>query len=236
MNMSIRLAAGCLATALACVACTAAFADVALKPREAPPGLSSYTPPVFPDYAKSRGIAKGTALIAVSWDEEGRAADVVVLNTSYPSFGEAAVEAASQWRRPGGKRGVQTYSLNFELGGVIVITSKMMTDYAAEVRAERPPRAAYPEELDAEPKALAQPMPSVPGEVMARYQAGRVVVEYFIDEDGRVRAPSIIHSTSDEFTQAALAAMAQWRYEKPRRGGLAVVTTMRYAFDFKMRN
>ena len=236
MKTSNRLAAGCLAAALVCAARTAAFGYITMSSHEGPPGLSSYTSPIFPDYAKSRGIAKGTALIAVLWDDQGRAADVVVLSTSFPSFGEAAQESAKQWRRPSGKAGVQTYNLNFELGGVIVVTGKMMTDYAAEVRAERPPRAALPEELDAEPKALTQPMPTVSAEVMAKYQTGRVVVEYFIDEDGRVRAPSIMHATSDEFAQAALAAMAQWRYETPRRNGLSVVTSMRYAFDFKVRN
>lgn len=236
MTTFTRFAAGCLATVLVCAAGSAALADVTMSSREGPPGLTHYVAPLFPDFPKSRGIAKGTALVAVSWDDQGRAEDVVVLDTSFPAFGEEAREAVSQWRRPAGKRGVQTYSFSFGIGGVLVVAGKMLNDYAAEARAERPPRAVLPEQLDEEPRLLVQPMPVVGADVTDKYQTGRVVVEYFVDEDGRVRAPSVIHATADEFARAALAAMAQWRYEAPRRGGKPVVTSMRYAFDFKARD
>lgn len=236
MKTNPRLVAGLLAAAFIGAAIPAAFADVTLNPREGPPGLSRYVAPLFPDYAKHRGIARGSALIAVSWNERGMPEDVVVLNTSFPSFGEEAQAAAREWRRRAGEKAVLTYALEFELGGVIVITSKMLTDYAAEARAERPRRPLQAEELDAEPRALEQPMPTVSAEVLGQYDAGRVVVEFYIDEDGRVRAPFVHHATAEEFAQAALAAMSQWRYETPRRHGLPVVASMRWAFDFKRRS
>ncbi|MBA4138071.1 MAG: hypothetical protein C0518_12210 [Opitutus sp.] len=233
MNSLIRVSAGCVAVALACAAVPAAFADVALNQREGPPGLSHYVAPMFPDYAKHRGISVGNVLLAVAWDETGRPSDVVVLHTSFPAFGESAVDAAREWRRPPGGKLVQTYNLQFELGGVITVVSKMLSDYAAEMRAERTPRAILPEELDAELRAIEQPMPTVPASVLGKYETGRVVVEFYVDEAGRVRAPVVHHATAEEFAQATLAAMSRWRYETPRRHGLPVVTSMRWAFDFK---
>lgn len=232
MNSIIRLAVGCIAVAVGCAAVPAALADAFEIQREGPPGLSRYVAPRFPDFAKHRGISVGNVLLAIAWDERGRPADVVVLNASFPAFGESAVDAAREWRRPAGEKVVQTYNLQFELGGVITVISKMLTDYAAEMRADRPPRAVMPEELDAEPRAIDQPMPTVPASAVGT-DTGRVVVEFYIDQDGRVRAPVVHHATSDEFARAALEAMSRWRYETPRRHGQPVVTSLRWAFDFK---
>jgi TonB family protein len=233
MKPILRFAGGLLSAALVCAAVPAAFGDVALKLREGPPGLSRYEAPLFPEYAKHRGIAKGSVLLAVAWRADGTPADVVILSSSFPSFGEAAQDAAWHWRRAAREPAVQTYGLSFELNGVIVVASKMLTDYAAEVRAERAPRAVQAEELDAELRALEQPMPTVSVAVSSRHETGRVVVEFFVDEAGRVRAPTIVHATADEFAEAALAAMSRWRYETPRRHGQPVVASMRWAFDFK---
>lgn len=232
MKTCTRLAAGCCAVALACTA-LADFGASFSERESVPPGVTRYVAARYPEMTKQRGISRGHALIAVAWNEAGTPADVLTLTATDPSFGEAGVEAAQQWRRPPGKAEVVTYRLNFSVSGIIVVAAKMISDYATELAADQTPRVWMAEDLDREPQAVVSPMPRFPDALRGSHDTGRVVVEFFVDEAGQVRAPAVNYATADAFAAEALATLRQWRFDPPRRHGRPAVSSMRWAFEFK---
>ncbi len=200
-------------------------------------GLTKYVAPQFPTMAEDQGlVAQGFATIAVAWQSDGRPSDVVVLRTNERLLGESARDAAMQWRRAPNPitREVAIYELKFVLSGVIVCRNTSAEAQLAESRSLEIPPLHLPsaEELDAPLKALKQPMPEFPVAAKGRWDEGTVVVEFYVDQDGRVRAPTVRESTAAEFSAEALSAMQQWQFETPRKNGQPAVMAGRWAFQF----
>jgi len=72
--------------------------------------------------------------------------------------------------------------------------------------------------------------PAYPYGALARGVEGSVLLEYTVDERGRVVAPRVIHATPPGvFDRAALNALSRWRYEP---NGSAP-TTMKVRLTFR---
>ena len=60
-----------------------------------------------------------------------------------------------------------------------------------------------------------------------------ITVEFYIDEEGRVRMPAIDREEPDDaYAAAAVAAVEQWQFEPPTRKGLPVLVLARQDFAF----
>ena len=58
-------------------------------------------------------------------------------------------------------------------------------------------------------------------------------MQYFIDQDGRVRLAAPVASDNDPFAQAISEAMRQWRFTVPRREGQPVIALVRQTFTLR---
>lgn len=76
--------------------------------------------------------------------------------------------------------------------------------------------------LDNLPRARAQSPPVYPHEARQSGLTGEVLVEFTVDQDGRVMNPRIVRSSHASFEAATLAAVAKWRFEPGRKNGRAV--------------
>jgi len=76
--------------------------------------------------------------------------------------------------------------------------------------------------LDHEPRARVQPAPDYPYEARAKTMEGTVVIEFRVDEAGNVYAPLVRSATSPVFVDAALRAVAKWKFEPGTRNGRPV--------------
>ncbi|HET7536605.1 MAG TPA: energy transducer TonB [Candidatus Didemnitutus sp.] len=198
-------------------------------------GLSKYTPPQFPAMASDEAITSGYATMAVSWDEQGNPSDIIALRSSNPYFVSASTDAIRTWRRLPelADKGTGIYELTYQISGVVVCSNKSLRAFQAKSRPSEPLKIATLDELDAQPRALTQPMPAFPAAAAGKWEQGKVVVEFFVDEQGHVRAPSVQESTAPEFSSEALAALRQWRFETPKKNGKPVVYSQRWSFDFR---
>jgi protein TonB len=88
-----------------------------------------------------------------------------------------------------------------------------------------------PSQLDNVPRTRVQTPPVYPRELMARGVSGEVVVEFLVDETGRVREPRVLSSTHREFEAPTLAAVAQWRFEPGTRN----LTPVRFRMSVPVR-
>ena len=195
-------------------------------------GLTRYSPPTFPVLASSNGIFDGAVWVAVGWDQHGNARDVLVLRATHAAFARAVEESVMRWARAPGYSDPRAnhFIVEFHTSGIVVSSSGSRLLPRNDLNFDPIPSR---EELDAPPHAIEQPMPSLAVAHAGQQRRGRVVVTFFVDEEGRVRAANMIEATSPEFAAATLAAMEQWRFQPAYRNGRPTIYGDRWAFDFK---
>ena len=88
------------------------------------------------------------------------------------------------------------------------------------------------EKLDRAPAPVAGAAPAYPREWADRGIKGRVVMQYYIDETGRVRMPTVVSADSPQLGWAAVAAVQGWRFQPPTRKGVPVLAKADQTFRF----
>lgn len=88
-------------------------------------------------------------------------------------------------------------------------------------------------DLDNTPRARSSPV--YPFEAKRDGREGRVTVEFMVDESGAVVSPHVVESTDRIFHDAALRAVAKWRFAPGRREGRAVRFRMAVPILFTLR-
>jgi periplasmic protein TonB len=88
--------------------------------------------------------------------------------------------------------------------------------------------------LDKTPMTRFQPAPAYPFEGKQQGMAGEVLVEFVVDERGRVHEPRVVSSTSRIFEEPTLRAVAKWIFEPGRRNGEVVRFKMAVPVQFRL--
>lgn len=79
-----------------------------------------------------------------------------------------------------------------------------------------------PVHLDNSPRTRFQPAPHYPPAGRSAGLAGEVMVEFTVDESGRVIEPRVVSSSDRIFEEPTLRAVAKWQFEPGRRHGRIV--------------
>ena len=77
-------------------------------------------------------------------------------------------------------------------------------------------------ELDNEPRTRVRVPPHYPMAAKQEGRGGEVLVEFVVDEAGRVLNPRVVRSTDRIFEEPTLRAVSKWRFEPGRRLGQIV--------------
>jgi TonB family protein len=222
-----------------------AFAQIGL-PAYVPIKIDQTTEAVFPRKMVAVGIKSGAASVAIAVDDNGRLTDYLVTAYSHPAFAESAVEAVKKWkfepaRVHGSPRNSKSdITFRFELEGVVVVTLTPLS-YGELVRFKIAPESeAYSActlaQLDRIPNPTKIVNPAYPNQLARSSLGGRIHVEFYIDETGRVRMPSVSRETneaSEELSAAAIMAVAQWQFDPPTMKGRPVLVLAQQDFNFK---
>lgn len=195
----------------------------------------------FPLAAERDGHFSGEVTAMVALDEEGHLTDWLVLRYTHPAFRDAVAAALPRHRfAPGRSRGEPApvrmqMSFSFQKSGALV--SRTMMDYlddrmqAMEGRAEFR-RVCPAAELDRPLSTTKVVTPSYPDELRARGEAGSVTIDFYVDEEGRVRLPAITSEDHPIFAREAVIALLQWRFEPPTSMGKPVIAHAKQTFNF----
>lgn len=216
----------------------------------APMKIIQTEPAIFPFAARDLGITEGTAHVSIAIDETGKLTDFLVTEYSYPAFGEAATIAVKKWQyKPAYLRGqpcsaAADLTFNFESKGIVVVNLDVST-YVEQWNYNLSPgaygfRVCTLKQLDRIPTPTKVVRPMYPLET-AKQQAGMVTVtvQFFIDQQGHVRLPSVSRQSSeanDQLAAAAVEAVSQWEFEPPLSHGHPVLVEARQEFNFKPQN
>jgi len=196
---------------------------------------------VYPYSMTSSGILTGEAQVVISVDAAGKLGDVLVVAYTNIAFADAAVGALKRWTYeaarvhgvPRSSRAYVLFKFSNDMGAMI---QKLPSLNDAGLLRSLNERYVYTpcklRDLDRipVPTEVVAPVPPKGG-----LSAKRVVtVEFYIDDQGRVRMPAIDRSEADDAcAAAAVRAVEQWKFEPPLRKGRPVLVLAQQNFSFE---
>jgi TonB family protein len=195
----------------------------------------------FPLQLNNSLVMAGDATVAIRVDRDGRLADCLVTGYSRKEFADSAVASLKVWRfEPPRVNGVPWSSVeevhfNFSRTGVVVSFSglEVNMDLVDEMgKGKYVYRSRTLRELDRIPTPVHVVSPVSPA--LGSGENKRIVaVEFYIDEEGRVRMPTVSRADVDSpFAASALDAVRQWRFEPPLYRGQPTLALVRQQFSF----
>lgn len=199
----------------------------------------------FPVNVDTMGLTAGEARIIFNIDAEGRLADYLIASYTQRAFADEAVRALKEWRyepalqygEPIGVRAAMIF--RFEAKGKVVSVMGIdslnsLFDAVGGTREVR--RVAEPDELDTPPQAIRTVNPRHParGE-RSDLSSGRVLVDFYLDDQGRPRMPVVMETDDPAFSVAAVNALMNWRFTVPTRKGEPVAVRVKQVFEFGPR-
>src|SRR5258708_1493501 len=196
----------------------------------------------MPNKLLQESIDQGEADIVVMINNDGQLMDWIVVGYSHPLFVKEVLDVLQKWKFvPAYKLGKPISSraelkFVFKNSALIRVMASNMGLIARQKIEER--KGEYwtfvcrQEDLDAPLDAKVEISPMPPDQLGATAKEGRVVVEYLVDPEGKVRMPLIISADDEAFARSVLLPITQCRYHVPRREGAPVITRVRHQFTF----
>lgn len=191
----------------------------------------------FPLQMLRRGITHGEVQLILKIGPDARLQDALVIAYTNKAFADSVLAALPQGvfrPRLVDGRAVTTIApvtVRFEVDGLLVIER-----YASDVVELRPGTLAYqpcdPTRLDQPLQTTVAPSPGYPRELREQAVQGRVELEYYVDESGRVRVPIVTQAGHEALANLSLEAVEQWRFVPPSSQGRPVLVRVRQLFLF----
>ncbi len=203
---------------------------------DTPPRPTGTVRAVYP-YALLKAGKEGKATVRYRINLSGQVAETSLGEVALPEFGyalQAAIECFEY--EPAIKAGRPSQALQAMLHE-FRIDEKWRTvtneDIALLQREEKKPETILnARDLDAKLVATSRRAPRFPLTVKPGTTKGEALVEFLIDEEGRVRLPRIVSASEVPFGYAAVQGVAAWRFEPPTRGGRPAVVRVRVPITF----
>ncbi|HZZ17755.1 MAG TPA: TonB family protein [Opitutaceae bacterium] len=191
--------------------------------------------PVWPYDLRLAGKG-GTATVTFTVDVNGVPKNEKVAEASDPSIGAALLAAVemSYFSAPAVDGKSEPTELKRTISFAVPEGADAVDPLAslvAEAKAGRVPGATG---LDAKLMPIFRASPVYPAALrLSGLPAGRAIIEFVIDQEGRVRLPRIVSATHPEFGWSAATAISQWVFEVPRRKGQPTEVKVQAPFQFK---
>jgi TonB family protein len=201
-----------------------------------PPRLTGMERPVYPLKLLREGI-EGSASVRLLINEQGQVLDAIVVKASHPEFGQALLAAAEQFHyEPATKGGRPNKALlgftqEFKRDNMYQLVSR--SELALLQREKKKPETITGAAgLDAKLTPTSRRPPNFPLSQIEVAPTGEAVIEFIVDEDGRVRLPHTISASHEAFGYAAIQGVAAWRFQPPKRGGRSVAVRVQIPIQF----
>lgn len=198
--------------------------------------------PIFPHRMDELGLTEGEVRIVISVDQEGKMSEYLVIGYTHPALVEPALAAIKRWEFEKPLFHGQPVSVQREMkflfqnrGSVVSMDLGTFLDiYLGRLFPDRfvyRPRTL--KELDRIPTPLVATAPVMgTNSSIAKGQTGIAVVEFFIDETGTVRMPSLVQSDDAMLGAVCAAAVNTWKFEPPTAQGRPVLVRAQQTFRF----
>ncbi|MEO6568597.1 MAG: TonB family protein [Opitutaceae bacterium] len=184
----------------------------------------------------------GEARLLVTVRADGEVTEWLITGYTAPAFRSETVAALKDLKfSPARLKGEPITArteivLHFEAHGILVSTSSPMEAFNVSNHSgfdQGDHYRAFPiGGLDRVPKALQIVRPIYPKELADQGVKGTVTVDFYIDEQGAVKMPSVLEQEPFALANAAVNAIRQWRFESPIRRGKPALAHVQQVFNF----
>lgn len=180
----------------------------------------------------------GSANVNLVIRPDGKVHEAYVLKATRPEFGLAARAAMEAWEfEPARKDGKPGWALITR--EVKFVRSGRDAPSESAQRLLRALKKAQPDipslaDLDALPQPVYQPVPQRPTGARGAAASGTVIVEFFIDRDGRAQLPRALQAPDESMAWAAVTAVSRWQFTPPLRGGKPVDARATVPLEFNL--
>jgi TonB family protein len=187
-----------------------------------------------------RQLVFGYAEVLFVVDKQGDTSDFVVLKETNPLFSEAIIQTIRHAEFEPARvndeivssRVIYRNKFHF-VGGAAIRHGTEKVPSRSELEQTATPMVHAVEELDQPLNAVETVAPEYPAELLEAALAGGVLVEYYVAEDGSVKAPAIISSSHDMLSESALGAIRNWKFDPPLISGEPVTVVAHQQFSFR---
>lgn len=209
---------------------------------DAPWKITQTIPAIFPPKLIQEGVTNGVARVRLSINASNELLDALVIYSTRKEFSDEALRVVKEWRFTAAlERGepigvVGDVEFQFRINGTIGVERRGPFGPADEPLGAANPqvyRAESMKNLDAIPAPTHVVPPSYPENWSDRGIRGTALVEFYIDETGRVRIPVVSRTDHPLLGGAALAAVMQWQFETPVSRGRPVLVRAEQLFTFE---
>jgi TonB family protein len=196
-----------------------------------PPRPSVLAEPVYPRERLLAGET-GAATAEFTVTERGVTTEVLLREASRPEFGAALVAAVESWRFDPALLTDQSAPAK------LVVAHKFTPPVSGAVNrlllALQPGGTGVGGAggLDQKLRPIWRIPPVYPQALLAEKPRGQAMIEFVIDQDGRARLPRVVSASREEFGWAAAAALSQWVFAQPLRGGQPTDVKVSIPFEF----
>jgi TonB family protein len=198
--------------------------------------------PPYPPSLQMEGITRGTVVVAVSIDAEGKVQDSLALAHTNEKLAKCALDALRGWRfiparYDGAPVPVQTeLTIDFSLEGAVITTNIVnhffFDNIAGAGDTTVTSHLCPANRLDRAPQLVAGDPPRYAEAAGKDGVRGRVRVHFYIDEKGEVRFASAVPVGHPYLLSQAVQAVRQWKFEPPTSNGRPVLVAAVQDFDF----
>lgn len=199
------------------------------------------TPVRYPVSLMREGISHGEARVLINIDAEGHLTESMVLAYTQKPFADAALAAIGEWRYEAARYGGETVgtvadiTFRFEIDGVLLV-ERIGIPHFPQNDTFGPAYAYKPHglrTLDRIPTPIHITQPIYPKEWIDQGLRGNVTVDFYIDETGAVRMPSVTSTQNPMLAAAAAAAVREWRFAPPLHKRRPVLAHCQQVFKFE---
>jgi TonB family protein len=190
-----------------------------------------------------RAVTQGEARVVICVDATGELTEWLVIGYTQPEFADSAVAAIKVWKFEAARLQGEPVGVTAELSfyytaqGVVVSSQNLVEMVEAQTMRMLDGRYLYQpcalSELDRLPVPVATVAPVYPRELAQKGVQGTVEVEFYIDQTGAVRLPSVTTKDNLELSRLAVAALNQWKFTPPTSRGRGVLVKAVQTFNFK---
>jgi outer membrane biosynthesis protein TonB len=191
-----------------------------------------------------QGIDEGEVQVVLSVDAQGKLSDLLIVGYTNSGFADAVAKVLPTWTYDAaqvhGRAQASRVDIDIKFSSEVNIMVVNLGWHYWENMSGGNRRFAYKTyklgDLDRIPTPIQIVRPGLPkGEAPSADRT--VTVEYFIDEEGRVRVPTVDRDqASDACAGAAIAAVEQWKFEPPTRHRKPVLVLVREDFTFRAKH
>jgi TonB family protein len=198
--------------------------------------------PSFSPVLLNRGVTEGKVALVIDVSEEGKLTDWLALGYTDPELVGYFVDALKGWEitpaRLDGKPIAAQVELKLEVtaeGVVVSRTNQESLDSIVRSIAGNPLKyqRVSLRLLDHAPVLVSSVSPRYAQAAEKAGVRGKVQVRFYIDQQGKVRMPSIETGAQPYLAAQAVAAVREWKFEPPTSRGQPVLVAASQEFDFR---